>query len=143
MRRQSQGLSLLYHQMDKAAIQNRLVALRGEKTLAEFAGELNSTPQNVYRYETGRMPSGDFLRALADKAINVNWLLTGEGPVHIPKPTGKVAAICREAPEGENAEENVALVESMQVPLVGELAVLDRKSVVWGKRVDSGGRRIY
>ena len=31
------------------------------------------------------MPSADFLTSLASQGININWVLTGEGPVHLKK----------------------------------------------------------
>ena len=31
------------------------------------------------------MPSADFLASLASQGININWVLTGEGPVRLKK----------------------------------------------------------
>ena len=67
------------------SIADRIAILRGQKTLNEFARENQTTPQNIHRYEKGRNPSADFLASLASQGININWVLTGEGPVHLKK----------------------------------------------------------
>ena len=67
------------------SVSERLKQLRGKKTLVEFAGENHTSPQNIHNYERGRMPSADFLASLAAQGININWVLTGEGPVHLKK----------------------------------------------------------
>ena len=67
------------------SIADRIAILRGQKTLNEFARENQTTPQNIHRYEKGRNPSADFLTSLASQGININWVLTGEGPVHRKK----------------------------------------------------------
>ena len=64
------------------SIPERLQKLRGDKTLSKFARENQTSPQNVHNYERGRKPSADFLASLASKGININWVLTGEGPIH-------------------------------------------------------------
>lgn len=71
------------------SIADRIATLRGQKTLNEFARENHTSPQNIHRYERGRMPSADFLISLASQGININWVLTGEGPVHLKKKTPK------------------------------------------------------
>ena len=67
------------------SIADRIAILRGQKTLNEFARENQTTPQNIHRYEKGRNPSADFLASLASQGININWVLTGEGPVRLKK----------------------------------------------------------
>ena len=67
------------------SIADRIAILRGQKTLNEFARENQTTPQNIHRYEKGRNPSADFLTSLASQGININWVLTGEGPVRLKK----------------------------------------------------------
>lgn len=78
--------------MIKEAVSERLRALRGTKTLEVYARELGTNTSNLYRYENDRMPSAEFLWALAEKGININWLLTGEGPVYIQRPDESVQA---------------------------------------------------
>ena len=67
------------------SISERLQKLRGKKTLVEFAREHHTSPQNIHNYERGRNPSADFLTSLASKGININWVLTGEGPIYLKK----------------------------------------------------------
>ena len=67
------------------SIADRIAILRGQKTLNEFARENQTTPQNIHRYEKGRNPSADFLASLASQGININWVLTGKGPVRLKK----------------------------------------------------------
>lgn len=67
------------------SIADRIATLRGQKTLNEFARETHTSPQNIHRYERGRMPSADFLVSLASQGININWVLTGAGPMHEKK----------------------------------------------------------
>lgn len=67
------------------SIADRIATLRGQKTLNEFARENQTTPQNIHRYEKGRNPSADFLVSLASQGININWVLSGEGPIHLKK----------------------------------------------------------
>jgi len=93
-------------------VSQRLKKIRGSKTLAELAAELKISPQNIHRYEGGRMPSGEFLTLLANKGININWILTGKGPMF------------SEEPGGETGPNNLRLVKAMQNALVVDLAVL-------------------
>lgn len=67
------------------SISERLQKLRGAKTLIEFAREHKTSPQNIHNYEKGRKPSAEFLTSLASKGININWVLTGEGPIYSKK----------------------------------------------------------
>ncbi len=67
------------------SVSKRIVILRGQKTLTEFAREHQTTPQNIHRYERGRSPSADFLTSLASKGVNINWVLTGEGAIYVKK----------------------------------------------------------
>lgn len=71
------------------SIADRIAILRGQKTLNEFARENQTTPQNIHRYEKGRNPSADFLTSLASQGININWVLTGEGSIHLEKKNAK------------------------------------------------------
>ena len=54
-------------------------------TQKEFAKFLNVGIATVQRYEREeRIPSGEFLKLLLDKCnVNINWLLTGEGPMFV------------------------------------------------------------
>ena len=67
------------------SVAERIAILRGQKTLNEFARETHTSPQNIHRYERGRMPSADFLASLASQGININWILNGEGPMYEKK----------------------------------------------------------
>lgn len=64
----------------------RLKKLRKEKNLnqSEFASLIGTSSANISYYEKGeRNPSSDFLNKIADKlGVNLNWLLTGEGPMY-------------------------------------------------------------
>lgn len=62
----------------------RLRLLIGSRTQKEFAEWIGQSPQRVNNYlNTGTEPTADFLRSLAKKGVNVNWLLIGEGPVYV------------------------------------------------------------
>ena len=63
---------------------DRLKVLQGEKKQKEFAEWLGESPSTVNGYMTGfRRPGIDLLISLAERGVNVNWLLTGRGAVYI------------------------------------------------------------
>lgn len=78
------------------SISERLQKLRGTKTLVEFARENQTSPQNIHNYEKGRKPSAKFLISLASKGININWVLTGEGPIYRKKNVKDIASLTSE-----------------------------------------------
>ena len=78
------------------SISERLQKLRGGKTLIEFARENQTSPQNIHNYEKGRNPSAEFLISLASKGININWVLTGEGPIYTKKNVKDIASLTLE-----------------------------------------------
>ncbi len=58
----------------------------GSRTQKEFAEWLGESPTTVNGYFTGASrPKIEFLRSLAAKGVNLNWLLTGIGEVYIKK----------------------------------------------------------
>lgn len=64
-----------------------------------MAVALNTNPQTWQVYESGKsVPGGKVLEALARMGINVNWVLTGVGPMKLHKDEIK-RAICEEAHE--------------------------------------------
>lgn len=59
----------------------------------EFAEYVGSSPAQVNQYlKTDREPGTPFLRGLALKGINLNWLLTGEGEMYIEKKEARIPA---------------------------------------------------
>ena len=61
----------------------------GTRNQKEFADWLGDLPKKVNDYLLGNnRPAWDFLSKLARKGINLNWFLTGEGPVYITKKEG-------------------------------------------------------
>lgn len=74
----------------------RLRILIGERKQKDFAAWLGESESRISNYLAGNNdhPAADFLVKLAEKGINVNWLLIGTGPIHaeeepygIPEPT--------------------------------------------------------
>lgn len=62
----------------------RLELLKGSKTQREFAEWLDQPVATVGSYFTGtRRPGIDFFESLARKGVNLNWFLTGDGPVYL------------------------------------------------------------
>jgi len=57
--------------------------LIGNKTQAKFGEEIGGfSAGQIGQVERGRnLPTGELLTALAKRGINVNWILTGEGPM--------------------------------------------------------------
>lgn len=101
------------------SIPERLQKLRGNKTLSKFARENQTSPQNVHNYERGRKPSADFLASLASKGININWVLTGEGPIQIKKNAKSITLLTSELeklPEEFREALHVAVQEAGHPP---------------------------
>jgi len=74
----------------------------GFRSQAEFGAALGGfTVQQISRAERGmNAPTPEILAALARHRVNVNWLLTGDGPILIdepaaapPRPTGIAADV--------------------------------------------------
>ena len=58
----------------------RLRLVRGNRSQAQFARDLNVFQQNINRYENGTLPHVDFLFTLAHaEGVSVDWLLLGRG----------------------------------------------------------------
>ncbi len=58
----------------------RLKLVRGNRSQAKFARDLNVFQQNINRYESGTLPHVDFLYTLAHaEGVSVDWLLLGRG----------------------------------------------------------------
>ncbi|MDP3938735.1 MAG: helix-turn-helix transcriptional regulator [Deltaproteobacteria bacterium] len=58
----------------------RLRIVRGNRSQAQFARDLDVFQQNINRYEHGTLPHVDFLIALARaENVSVDWLLMGRG----------------------------------------------------------------
>ena len=113
------------------SITERLKQLRGRKTLAEFAGENHTSPQNIHNYERGRMPSADFLTSLASQGININWVLTGEGPVRLKKNTNVLASELETLPEELREALRATVREAGQPPPVNRKLHL----AIWCQKV--------
>ena len=65
--------------------------VRGEKTQKEFAQELDISAPSLQKYELDEsVPGGLALAKLAEKGINVNWILTGKGSIHILLPDDRL-----------------------------------------------------
>jgi hypothetical protein len=68
----------------------RLELLRGNRSQKEFAEWLEESPTTVNGYFTGSSrPKIEFLRSLAAKNVNLNWFITGDGPVYNKEPLKK------------------------------------------------------
>ena len=96
------------------SIPERLQKLRGRKTLSEFARENRTSPQNIHNYERVRNPSADFLASLAQKGININWVLTGEGPIYLEIKNAKSIALLTSELEKLPQELREVLIEALR-----------------------------
>lgn len=74
-------------------ISNRLITLRNNKTQTEFAKDLGIDQTYISRYERGFVkPTTEFYLLLNKRLdVNINWLLTGEGPMYIESSSTKSA----------------------------------------------------
>jgi len=80
--------STKYNNLD---IINKLNILKGEKGQKEFAEWIGISITTINNYFTGySRPGIDFLLLLANKGINVNWFLTGNGPVFVNYPENAI-----------------------------------------------------
>lgn len=76
---------------DDQTIGGRLKIVRGGKTQKEFALELDISAPSLQKYELDEsVPGGLALAKLAEKGINVNWILTGKGSMHILLPDDRL-----------------------------------------------------
>lgn len=79
--------------LDNTGLVRRLTTLKGSKSIKEFAAFLGSEYRIVAQYFSGdRRPGIDFLFALAERGVNVNWLLIGEGEMYVEKKEARVPA---------------------------------------------------
>ncbi len=66
----------------KRAISERLKILKGNRSLNEFAKELNIPSSTLHYYFNGRTPTISFLLKVCSKLnVREEWLLLGEGPI--------------------------------------------------------------
>ena len=76
---------------DDQTIGGSLKIVRGGKTQKEFALELDISAPSLQKYELDEsVPGGLALAKLAEKGINVNWILTGKGSMHILLPDDRL-----------------------------------------------------
>ena len=65
----------------------RLRVIQGARSQRELASWLGESYKRINHYLTGvSSPAIDFLVRLSEKGINVDWFLTGKGPVYIEDP---------------------------------------------------------
>jgi len=99
------------------SLSERLKALRKTLRLTQeaMAKALGITFQTYNRYEKGhRIPDGEVLEKIAQTfGVNLNWLLTGEGPMFVKKPHWL-----------EEREEQEALAKELGAMLVEPVPVL-------------------
>lgn len=70
--------------MTEDSFRERLVQIIGGRSQKEFADSVGEIPKKVNDYVLGTSkPGWGFLVKLAEHGYNVNWLLTGEGPVYV------------------------------------------------------------
>lgn len=77
--------------IDDQTIGGRLKIVRGGKTQKEFAQELDISAPSLQKYELNEsIPGGLALAKLSEKGIDVNWILTGKGSMHILLPDDRL-----------------------------------------------------
>ncbi|MEQ8843824.1 MAG: helix-turn-helix transcriptional regulator [Phycisphaerales bacterium] len=65
-------------------LHDRLLHAAGDRTLRRIGQMTNTHPETVRRYLSGHAPSVDFVSRFAQAlGLNLNWILTGRGPMHI------------------------------------------------------------
>jgi hypothetical protein len=63
---------------------DRLEILIGKRTQKDFAAWLDVSPQSITSYfKAGNHPAWSFLQKLAQKGVNINWFLTGQGSPYL------------------------------------------------------------
>ena len=73
----------MYSQIREMDLSEKIRLIRGKRTLAEFAGILGTTHQNIQRYEHGTKPYPEFLSSLRKVlSINLNWLFDDTAPMY-------------------------------------------------------------
>lgn len=76
---------------DEQTIGGRLKMVRGGRTQKEFAQEFDISAPSLQKYELDEsVPGGLALAKLAENGINVNWILTGKGSIHILLPDDRL-----------------------------------------------------
>lgn len=74
--------STKYDNSDNSFVE-RLELLKGVRRQKEFAEWLDESVTTVNGYFTGQSkPQRDFLMKLSQRGVNVNWFLTGDGPMY-------------------------------------------------------------
>jgi transcriptional regulator with XRE-family HTH domain len=77
--------------LDDQTIGQRLKWVRGSRTQVEFAQELDISTPALQKYELNEsVPGGLALAKLAEKEINVNWILTGKGSMYVLLPDDRL-----------------------------------------------------
>lgn len=65
-------------------LHDRLQAAVGDRTFRRIGELTNTHPETVRRYLSGHAPSVDFVsRLAATLGLNINWILTGRGPMRL------------------------------------------------------------
>jgi transcriptional regulator with XRE-family HTH domain len=113
-------------------ISQRILLLIGAQKQKDFAILYNESPARINNYLGGdRIPAADFLKKLADKGVNVNWLLTGKGTIYYNSDTPQ------ELPE----EVQVFIKEIMDYPAdTNELIEYLRSAMELHKAKDEMGK---
>jgi len=60
-------------------LEKRLEHIVGGGSVRAFADFIGVSKSTIHNFLNGTKPSWDFLLKLAEKGVNINWLLTGEG----------------------------------------------------------------
>ena len=94
-------------------------------TQEEFAKKLNTTQAVISNYERGaRIPTADFLNRLTETFhLNINWLLTGEGPMFREKEVRKEE---EPPPSREDSSEGLSpeLLRALSHPTIRSIALM-------------------
>ena len=63
-----------------------------DKSQKDFSEWIDVSPARINNYLSGRrnLPAADLLYVLALKGVNINWLLTGKGPLFIDYPENAI-----------------------------------------------------
>jgi len=70
---------------------SQLSIIKGERSQKEFAKWIGIPVTTINGYFTGFRCAGiEFLEKLANKGININWFLTGNGPVFVNYPENAI-----------------------------------------------------
>lgn len=102
----------------------RIISERAGGSIKRFAESIQAGKSTVQSWDSGNLPNGTFLERIHKKyAININWLLTGEGEPYIPE-SAEATKVSDELVAHLKRDENVIFKEITNDEFVNAIAGL-------------------